>query len=271
MFPAPVDVILDTDTDIGTDIDDALALALLHALESRGECRLLAVTITKDHPLAAAFTDAVNGFYGRGDVPIGVVRGRQTPDEGKYLAAAKKQDGSSQRYPHDLAGGGAAADAIPLLRRTLAGRPDGSVVIVQVGFSTNLAGLLDSPADASSPLPGRNLMARKERLLSVMGGAFQPIDGQPGYREYNIVTDLPAARKLTAEWPTPIEDRMAAEAVAWMETVKDEPSGLPRQLGSRTGHRLLRPSRGAAGGHHGRRRPRPPQRRQQKPDGRISS
>jgi hypothetical protein len=144
-------------------------------------------------------------------------------------------------------------------------------VIVQVGFSTNLAGLLDSPADASSPLPGRNLMARKERLLSVMGGAFQPIDGQPGYREYNIVTDLPAARKLTAEWPTPIEDRMAAEAVAWMETVKDEPSGLPRQLGSRTGHRLLRPSRGAAGGHHGRRRPRPPQRRQQKPDGRISS
>jgi len=153
--PAPVDVILDTD--IGNDIDDALALALLHALESRGECRLLAVTITKDHPLAAAFTDAVNGFYGRGDVPIGVVRGGQTPDEGKYLAVAKKQDGSSQRYPHDLAGGGAAADA-------------------------------------SSPLPGRNLVARKVRLLSVMGGAFQPIDGQPGYREYNIVTDLPAAR-----------------------------------------------------------------------------
>ena len=200
--PAPVDVILDTD--IGNDIDDALALAFLHALESRGECRLLAVTITKDHPLAAAFTDAVNGFYGRGDVPIGVVRGGQTPDEGKYLAVAKKQDGSSQRYPHDLAGGGAAADAIPLLRRTLAGRPDGSVVIVQVGFSTNLAGLLDSPADASSPLPGRNLVARKVRLLSVMGGAFQPIDGQHGYREYNIVTDLPAARKLAAEWPTPI-------------------------------------------------------------------
>jgi hypothetical protein len=26
------------DTDMGNDIDDALALALLHALESRGEC-----------------------------------------------------------------------------------------------------------------------------------------------------------------------------------------------------------------------------------------
>jgi hypothetical protein len=37
-----------------------------------------------------------------------------------------------------------------------------------------------------------------------MGGAFQPVDGKPGYREYNIVTDLPAARKLATEWPTPI-------------------------------------------------------------------
>src|SRR6516225_8032497 len=35
------------DTDMGNDVDDALALAVLHALESRGECRLIAVTITK--------------------------------------------------------------------------------------------------------------------------------------------------------------------------------------------------------------------------------
>lgn len=48
------------DTDIGNDVDDVLALGMIHALQSRGECNLLAVTITKDHPLAAAFTDAVN-------------------------------------------------------------------------------------------------------------------------------------------------------------------------------------------------------------------
>jgi len=30
------------DTDMGNDVDDALALAMLHALESRGECRLRA-------------------------------------------------------------------------------------------------------------------------------------------------------------------------------------------------------------------------------------
>ena len=38
------------DTDIGNDVDDVLALGMIHALQSRGECELLAVTITKDHP-----------------------------------------------------------------------------------------------------------------------------------------------------------------------------------------------------------------------------
>jgi inosine-uridine nucleoside N-ribohydrolase len=66
------------------------------------------------------------------------------------------------------------------------------VVIAQVGFSTNLARLLDSAEDVQ-------LVARKVRLLSVMAGHFPA--GQP---EYNVKTDIPAARKVFGEWPTPI-------------------------------------------------------------------
>ena len=66
----PVPLIFDTD--IGNDCDDVMAIGVIHALQSRGECELLAVTITKDNPLAAAFTDVLNTFYGRGDIPIGV-------------------------------------------------------------------------------------------------------------------------------------------------------------------------------------------------------
>jgi len=198
----PVDLIFDTD--IGNDIDDALAVGLIHALQSRGECRLLAVTITKDSPLAAPFTDALNTFYGRGEIPIGVVRDGKTPEQGKYLGLVETRDEGRLRYPHDLARGDDAPDAVALLRATLAARPDGSVTIAQVGFSTNLARLLDSPADAAAPLTGRDLVARKVKLLSVMGGAFTPIDGNARFGEYNIVTDLAAARKLAAEWPTPI-------------------------------------------------------------------
>ena len=61
------------DTDMGNDVDDALALAMIHALESRGEAKLLAVTVSKDNKYAAPFVDVVNTFYGRGEIPIGVL------------------------------------------------------------------------------------------------------------------------------------------------------------------------------------------------------
>jgi inosine-uridine nucleoside N-ribohydrolase len=77
------------------------------------------------------------------------------------------------------------------------------VVVVQVGFSTNLARLLASQPDHHSPLSGRELVRQKVRLLSTMAGAFQPITGRP-YREYNITEDIASARQLVEQWPTPI-------------------------------------------------------------------
>jgi inosine-uridine nucleoside N-ribohydrolase len=80
-------------------------------------------------------------------------------------------------YPHRILDGAQAPEAVSLLRRTLAGQPDSSIVIVQVGFSTNLARLLDTKPDAASPLVGRELVRRKVRLLSMMAGNFS--DGKP--------------------------------------------------------------------------------------------
>lgn len=189
------------DTDMGNDVDDALALAMIHALESRGEAKLLAVTITKDNKWAAPYIDAVNTFYGRGDIPIGIVKNGKTPDDRdmiKVPADRRNADGS-YTYPHDLIDGATAPDAVSVLRKTLAAQPDSSVTIVQVGFSTNLARLLDSQPDQYSPLSGGDLVRRKVSLLSVMAGAFP--DGQA---EYNVETDIPAARHVFADWPTPI-------------------------------------------------------------------
>lgn len=203
VFSADPAVPLIFDTDIGNDVDDVLALGMIHALETRGRCRLLAVTITKDHPHCAPFVDAVNTFYGRGDIEIGVCVSGITPDAGKFTLLAGQKDDGHQRYPHDLLSGAVAPTAVKVLRKALAAQADKSVVIVQVGFSTNLAQLLDSPADEISPLTGRELAAGKVRLLSVMAGAFQPIEGQT-HLEYNVVEDIPSAKKLVAEWPSPI-------------------------------------------------------------------
>lgn len=202
----PVQLIFDTD--LGNDCDDVLALGMIHSLQSRGECELLAVTITKDHEDAAPFADAVNTFYGRGDVAIGVCRSGVTPEEGKYNGLAKVEDRGQLRYPHDLMSGKEAPEAVDVLRKTLAAADDGSVVIAQVGFSTNLANLLKSSGDAHSKLGGIELVRQKVRLLSIMAGAFTQIRNGRGelydHREYNIIKDIPAAKTLAADWPTPI-------------------------------------------------------------------
>jgi inosine-uridine nucleoside N-ribohydrolase len=196
---AAVNIIFDTD--MGNDVDDALALAMLHAFQTRHEVNLLAVTITKDNKWAAPYVDLVNTFYGHPEIPIGTVRNGKTPESNPMIQAPserKRPDGSFV-YPHRILDGAEAPDAVSLLRGTLAAQPDGSVVIVQVGFSTNLARLLDIKSDAASPLDGRELVRRKVRLLSVMGGNFS--DGKP---EFNLAQDVPSAAKLFHEWPTPI-------------------------------------------------------------------
>lgn len=195
---APVPIIFDTD--MGNDVDDVLALGMIHNLETRGACKLLAVTLTKDHPKAAAFTHAINTFYDRPDIPIGVVRDGVTRSEGRFLKLADEAD----KYPHTLKSGADAPDALTLLRKTLAAQPHGSVVLVQVGFFTNFARLLDTPPDEHSPLKGRDLIKQKVRLLSLMAGAFQTIEHNNHYLEYNVREDIPSAQKLAREWPTPM-------------------------------------------------------------------
>lgn len=192
------------DTDIGNDVDDVLALGVIHALQSRRECKLVAVTVTKAHELSAPFVDAVNTFYGRGAIPIGVVDAAgPTPEASSFTTLAETRDAGVLRYPHDLTSGSQAAPANAVLRHALAAADDGTVVIVQVGFSTNLAALLDSTGDAESELSGTELVRRKVRLLSVMAGNFNPPSGgaEP---EFNVKLDVAAAQKLVSRWPTPI-------------------------------------------------------------------
>jgi inosine-uridine nucleoside N-ribohydrolase len=186
------------DTDIGNDVDDVMALCMIHTLQKRGACQLLAVTITKDHPQAAAFVDAVNTLYGYPDIPIGVVRDGAAREAGKFnfLADAKNPDGSL-RYPHDLKSGADAPEAVGLIKDILKNEPDGGVVVVQVGFFTNLARLLDEPE-------ARLLIEKKVKMLSIMAGAFQTVNADTRHLEYNVKMDISAARKLAADWPTPM-------------------------------------------------------------------
>lgn len=191
------------DTDLGNDVDDAMALAVIHALQDRSECEILAITTTKDNPYVVPMIDVLNTFYGRRDIPIAVVKNGTTKEDGKYnrqVLELKDGDGKPL-YPRTFTPEDTKTlpDAVPFLRQLLAGEPDNSVVLVQVGFFTNFARLLDTPADDISPLTGKELIARKVKFLSLMAGAFNE---PPGFKEYNVQCDIPSAQKLIAEWPT---------------------------------------------------------------------
>jgi inosine-uridine nucleoside N-ribohydrolase len=218
---APVNVIFDTD--IWSDIDDALALAMLHALQDRHEINVVAVTVSTDEKWCASYVDLVNTFYGHPKIPIGIVRdGLNTEAFRKkfpqvtwpvtrytqLLSERKMRDGSLV-YPHRLIDGTRAPEAVSQLRKTLSEQPDGSVVMILVGYSTNLTRLLESSADPVSALNGRDLIRQKVRLLSVMAGNFAAttLEGkaqEKGKPEFNLALDVPSAQKLFSGWPTPI-------------------------------------------------------------------
>lgn len=184
------------DTDMGNDIDDALALAMLHSLTSRGECRLIGVTLTNANSFAVPYVRLMNRFYGRGALPVGVaLKNVKDGDHDNYLSAALKSAPEEYRGS-DLHA--AAEPAVVVLRRLLAASGE-KVIIVQVGFSTNLAALLDSPGDAISPMNGMELARTKVALLSAMAGNF--VELKP---EYNVKLDVAAAQNVFERWPTPV-------------------------------------------------------------------
>ncbi len=196
------------DTDMGNDIDDALALDMLYKFMDAGKIELLGIMSNKNDPRSAEFIDIMGTWYGYPDVPVGIVRdGVDTSADGinsqgvNYLqAVCEMNENGVPVFKRSIEDFGSLPDAYVLYRKLLAGRPDHSVVIVSVGFSTNLARLLDSPADAYSPLTGRELVAEKVRSISVMAGNFVG----DRFSEYNVNRDIPSARKLFAECPVEI-------------------------------------------------------------------
>jgi inosine-uridine nucleoside N-ribohydrolase len=188
------------DTDIGGDIDDALALAMLYNYMDMGWIDMIAIMSCKDNPYSARYIDIMNLWYGYPDIPIGIVVNgskRNHADYARHVVDMEK-DGEFL-FPRSLAQGQALPVAVDLYRKLLSGSPDSSVVIIAVGQSTNIARLIDSKPDEYSPLPGRELVARKVDYLSMMAGNFR--ESLP---EANVFNDSAAAARVFADWPTEI-------------------------------------------------------------------
>jgi inosine-uridine nucleoside N-ribohydrolase len=193
---APVPIIFDTD--IGPDYDDIGAITLLHAMADSGECKILATIASNKHKRIAAVLDAMNTYFNRPDLPIGVVRGNavdmEAPQKWDSLIVAD--------YPHTTKTNDQAEDALKLYRKILSKQPDKSVTIVTVGFLTNMANLLQSKPDEFSSLSGRALVTKKVKNLVCMAARFD--NEMETFKEFNVVKDSVGSKIVFDNWPTSI-------------------------------------------------------------------
>ncbi len=196
---SPMKVIFDTD--MGNDIDDALALDMLYKYQDAGVFDILGIISSKREGGSVRFIDAMNNIYGYPNIPIGIVK---TYPEEDYKCTDKRLNYadyvvSQHEYPHAVTDYDALPDGYKLFRKLLAGAEDGEVTIIAVGFSTNLVRLIDSKADEYSPLGGLELISRKVKRMVMMAGNFHQYK-----KEYNVYKDHPAAVRVMMEWPTEI-------------------------------------------------------------------
>ncbi len=183
------------DMDISGDCTNIGALATLHALADEGEAEILCTTVGLDTPYVAACPDAVNRYYGRGDIPVGTLHGKAEP---QYRVCAEQICKEYiTRYPENAP----TEDAVHLIRRVLAKVEDGSVTFVIVGHLSVAAGLLDSAPDENCPLTGKELIKAKICRTVVMAGRFWDTFGDEPAMEWNISLDVPAARHFCKDWP----------------------------------------------------------------------
>ena len=192
------------DTDIGSSTDDLFALEMLHYYEQQGRCKLLGVVVDREGEDCAACTDVMNTYFGRSDVPIGLVRdGIKNPTvwiDYKALPTYTKDDNTSM-FARSIDDYSALPDGWQLYRHLLAAQPDHSVSICSVGFAVCLAQLLESVGDAYSPLSGVELVRRKVKCLYIQGGSF----GLSPEPDYNFLQGMGFAKTFFRLWPSDVD------------------------------------------------------------------
>lgn len=192
------------ETDMGNDVDDALAIDMLYKYNKQKRINLMAVMLNKEGEFPPKYIDLLNTWYGQKRIPIGV-----SPRADRSLVAGTNytqvvceelSEKGKPLYKRSIKDYSKLLSAVKLYRKLLAKAEDASVTIVSVGFSTNLALLLDTKADEYSPLTGKELVAQKVKRLVTMAGHIE----NPKYAEYNVVNDIAACQRVFNEWPTPI-------------------------------------------------------------------
>jgi purine nucleosidase len=170
----PIKVILDTD--IGSDIDDAVCLAYLL---SQPDCELMGITTVSGKPVERAKMASAQCRVAGKDVPI--YPGSEYPLINPIMQPEVPQAVALEKWPHQTQF--PKGQAVEFMRRTIRENP-GEIVLLPIGPLTNIAALFAADEEIPSLLKG----------LVLMGGDFyrRTAEGLP-HSEWNIRNDPHAA------------------------------------------------------------------------------
>lgn len=165
------------DTDIGTDIDDTWALAML--LQCPELDLRLVVTATGDTTYRARIAAGILGAGGRGEIPVAI----GIPGGG---APGAPQEHFANRVDLDNHPGGVRSDGVEALVGTIMASPE-PVTVVSIGPATNIAAALASEPE----------IVIRACFVGMHGSVRVGYNGAKGpVAEYNVKVDVgPGCRR----------------------------------------------------------------------------
>jgi inosine-uridine nucleoside N-ribohydrolase len=184
------------DTDIGTDIDDAVCLAYLL---SQPRCDLLGITtVTGEAEKRAMLASALCRHAGR-DVPIypGAAVPLILPQ--KQLHATQAEALGKWDHQRDFPRG----EAIEFMRRTVRNNP-GEVVLLAIGPLTNIGLLFATDAGIPPLLKG---------LVMMCGRFLEPVPAGYGPLEWNALCDAHAT-SIVYRSPVPVHQSIGLDVTS---------------------------------------------------------
>jgi len=213
------------DTDIGSDIDDAVCLAYLLA---QPQCELMGITTVSGEPVRRAQMASAMCRLADREVPI--FPGAATPFIIEQKQQYAPQAAALTRWEHDT--GFPTGEAVEFMRRTIRQNP-GEITLLAIGPLTNVALLFKTDPEIPKLLKSLVLMC------GVFSDGYRP-DHQPGQPrlEWNALLD-PHATEIVyrAAHDMPQACHRSVGLDVTLQVVMDAPSVRKRF----SQHKLLQP------------------------------
>lgn len=178
----PVKMILGAD--FGSSTDDLFTLMMLHHYIDEGLVDLKGIVVNRMGDKNVGVVDIFNTYYGHADIPIGVerngVKNPRTFIPYNGICDLKGKD-NKPMFERTITDPKKCLDAYKLYRKILSEAENHSIVLVEIGFSTALAQLMQSGADEYSSLSGQELVCQKVKGIYIQSGRFEQNDSLCGY------------------------------------------------------------------------------------------